>query len=146
MDKIEIKVTKKDRKILTQQSKKNVKEKVRNRAKVILLRADGCTERQIINKTDLSLNTILTYIKDYNKYGLKSIYTNNCKGRKSRLENDKEKILKNFERNPPKSIAEGCTRISDEFGIQITETPLRTFLKKTGYLTKKQKESQQKQK
>ena len=130
MKKIEIIVPENDMVILKKEAKKNPREKTRNRAKAIILRVEGYTEREILNKMDISLNSMLTYIKDYQKHGLESIYTNNYKGPVSRLEVKADEIIEEFTKNPPKSLKGGCSRIKERFGISITETPLRYFLKK----------------
>lgn len=144
MRKIEITVTEVEKELLLKESKKNPKEKVRNRAKVILLRAQGMTEKEIINKTDLSLNTILSYIKKFKVHGIDSIYSNNYKGHKSRLEPYADEIISDFKKNPITSAKEGCTRIFDTYGIKITENPLREFLKKKDFHIKKPKQCLQK--
>ena len=145
MKKIEINVSEKDYKILKHQSKKNPKEKVRNRAKVIILRYQGYSEKEIINKTSLALNTILTYIKDYKNNGLKSIYTSNYKARPSRLKVKEVEIIEDFKQTPPKSLKEGCAKIKEKYGIAITPTPLSNFLKKKGLSIEKLKQSLPKQ-
>ncbi len=39
-------------------------------------------------------------------------------------------LLKEFEQNPPSSIPEAVSRIKEKFGITLTETPVRYWLKK----------------
>ena len=88
---------------------------------------------------------LLSYIKDYKKDGIKSIYKNNYKGQKSRLEPFTDKIIEEFENNPIKSAKEGCARIKEKFNIEITETPLKIFLKKKNLVIKNPKQNQRKQ-
>ncbi len=75
MNKLEIKLTKEEKKIIKKEMNNNPQEKVRNKAKVIYLRYSGYTEREIINKVDVSLCTALKYIKTFLNDGIDSIYT-----------------------------------------------------------------------
>ena len=146
MRRIEIKLTEEEIKKLEKESKYNPKLKVRNKAKVLLLRNKGYSDEEIINRTDLTAATIISYVKAYNKNGIDSIYNINCKGRKGRLEDLKEEILDIFTKNPPQTRDEACTIIQEKYGIEIKRTAMGNFLKKTGCRTKSQEASLQRQK
>lgn len=92
MDKLEIELTEEELKIIKKEMKKNPNEKVRNKAKVLYLRYYGYTEREIIQKTDLTLCTILKYVKAFIANGISSIYTTGYKGQPSKLEPYKRTI------------------------------------------------------
>ena len=144
MDKLEITLTEEELKILKKEMRKNSNEKVRNKARVLYLRYCGCSEREIIQKTDLTLCTILKYVKAFREIGLSSIYTTGYKGQPSKLNLYKEEILKEFEMNPPQTRAEAVIRVEEICGIKTSITAIGNFLKKTNLLTKKQEVYQEK--
>lgn len=144
MDKLEITLTEEELIIIKKEMKKNSNEKVRNKAKVLYLRYYGYTEREIIQKTDLTLCTILKYVKAFRANGISSIYTTGYKGQPSKLEPYKDEIIKEFEKNPPQTRAEAVIKVKELFGIETSITAIGNFLKKTGCHIKKQEAYQQK--
>lgn len=84
-------------------------------------------------------------MRDFNENGLDSIYRTKHKGQPSKLNDYCEEIMKDFEENPPKTIAEAIVRIKEKTGLTRTYNAVRLFLLKKGLLTKKQEIYQQKQ-
>ena len=76
--------------------------------------------------------------------GMKSVYTTKHKGQPSPLNQYKEKILEDFEKEAPQTRAEAATRIEELCGIKPCITSAGNFLKKTNSLTKSQEAFQQK--
>lgn len=146
MDKLEISLSQEELKIIQKEMKKNVNEKVRNKAKVLYLRYIGCTEKEIMQKTDLTLCTILKYVKAFREKGIASIYTTGYKGQPSKLEKYKEEILEEFRQNSPKTRAEAVVKVKEKWNIDTSITAIGNFLKKTDFLTKSQGVFQQRQK
>lgn len=146
MKRIEIKLSEEEIKILEKESKKNPKLKVRNKAKVLLLRNKGYSDKEIMNKTDLTAATIIAYVKLYNKNGIDSIYTTECKGQKGLLVSYEEEIIEDFLKKSPLTRDEARQRIFEKYEIKIGKTAMGNFLKKTGCRTKNQEVSQRKQK
>lgn len=146
MEKLEIQLTEEEIKILKKEMKKNPNEKVRNKSKVLYLRYNGCTEKEIMQKTDLTLCTILKYVKAFRKNGISSIYTTYYKGQPSPLNAYKDEITQEFENNPPSTRAEAVVKVKELFGIETNISSIGDFLKKTGCHTKSQEASQQKPK
>lgn len=146
MNKLEIQLTEEEIKIIKKEMKKNPKETVRNKAKVLYLRYYGYTEKEIIQKTDLTLCTILKYVKAFIENGISSIYTTGHKGQPSKLNLYRDEIIKEFETNPPQTRAEAVVRIKELFGLETNVSSIGDFLKKTGCHTKSQEVSQQKRK
>lgn len=144
MNKLEINLTEEELKIIKKEMKKNSNEKVRNKAKVIYLRYSGCTEREIVNKVDVTLCTALSYIKAFLKNGIDSIYTTGYKGQPSKLNKYKNEILEEFKKNPPATRGEAVANVKELWGLNTSVTAMGNFLKKTGCPTKKQEVSQQK--
>ena len=53
--------------------------------------------------------------------------------------------LDEFEKVPPSSVPEAVSRIKEKFGISLTETPVRYWLKKKGFVASDQSRYRQKQ-
>ncbi len=69
-------------------------------------------------------------LKGYYEKGIDYIYDCRRGIKKSILDQIESELLKEFEENPPSSIAEAVSRIKEKFGITLTETPVRYWLKK----------------
>jgi len=54
-------------------------------------------------------------------------------------------LLKEFEQDPPSSIPEAVSQIKEKFGITLTETPVRYWLRKKCFVTSNQSQYRQKQ-
>lgn len=145
MRKVDIIVTPQELEILKKESKAAKLTKTMIKAKVLYLRAIGKTEREIMLKTDISVATIVSYVRDFNENGMDSIYRTKHKGQPSKLNDYGEEIMKDFEENPPKTIAEAIVRIERKTGLTRTYNAVRLFLLKKELLTKKQGIYQQKQ-
>lgn len=145
MNKLEVTLTNEELRIIKHEMKKNPNEKVRNKAKVLYLRYSGYTEREIVNKADVSLCTALTYIKAFIKDGLNSIYTTGYKGQPSKLNKYKDEIIEEFKKNPPSTRAEAVAKVKELWNIDTSITAIGMFLKKTECPIKKQGTSLQKQ-
>ncbi len=145
MNKLEIKLTEEELKIIKREMKKNPNEKVRNKSKVLYLRYYGYTEREIVNKVDVSLCTALKYIKAFINNGINSIYTTGYKGQPSKLNKYKDKIIEEFKKNPPATRAEAVIKVKELYGIDTSITAMGNFLKKTECPIKKLEVFQPKQ-
>ena len=62
-----ISLTDKERNVLQECTRNDSKLSSRKRAKVILLAASGCPYKDICYKADVSINTVTTYIKEFDK-------------------------------------------------------------------------------
>jgi transposase len=145
MNKVEIVVTGEELETLKKESKTAKLAKTMIKAKVLYLRAMGKTEKEIVLKTDVSVSTIISYVRDFNENGIKSIYRTKHKGQSSKLNDYAEEIMKDFEETPPKTIAEAAARIHKKTGLVRTYNAVRLFLLKRGFHTKNQEVYQQKQ-
>ena len=61
------------------------------------------------------------------------------------LDSIETELLAEFEKNPPSSIPEAVSQIKEKFGITLTETPVRYWLRKRGFVTSNQSRYRQKQ-
>lgn len=55
--------------------------------------------------------------------------------KKKELDTIESKLLEDFAKNSPSSIPEAVSRISKDYGIRITDTPVRYWLKKGASLS-----------
>lgn len=65
--------------------------------------------------------------------------------KKKELDTIESKLLEDFAKNSPSSIPEAVSRISKDYGIKITDTPVRYWLKKRGFVISSQDRFRQKQ-
>ena len=140
MDKIEMIVSNEELEILNRERKNNNR-KIREKASAIYFRAKGYSESQIKEMTNLSVTTILSHIKNFNSVGINYIYTTNYKKREAILEPYTEQIVKEFNEQPPQTIAEAIVRVKELCGVSVKDTAMRNFLKKRIYIQKIKKHS-----
>lgn len=120
--------------------------KIRQKASAIYLRAIGKNIPFIMVAAKLSNKTIISHVKAFIKQGINYIFENNYNGNNvSELDKFEEIILSDFAENPPSTIREATSRIEKLTAIKRSGTQVRTWLKKRGFLTKKQEVYQQKQ-
>lgn len=106
------------------------KQLYKNKAKALLLRANGKNIEYIAKETSLSKRTINNYILEYVEHRKTStsigrfIFKNNYKH--SRLI-DINKIQPYFRSNPPKSYREAVDISKKELGITISESTIRRY-------------------
>lgn len=144
MDKIEMIVSNEELEILNRERRNNNR-KIREKASALYFRAKGYSESKIKEITNLSVTTILSHIKNFNSVGINYIYTTNYKKRESILEPYTEQIVKEFNEQPPQTIAEAIVRVKELCGVSVKDTAMRNFLKKKDLHSKNQKAFLQKQ-
>lgn len=86
-------------------------------------------------------NTLNGYIEK----GIDYIYECSRGIKKSILDSIESELLEEFEKNPPSSISEAVSRIKEKFGITLTETPVRYWLIKRGFVTSNQSQYRRRQ-
>ena len=128
-------------------SKKNHSSSARakKKAKVILLKSEGKSIKDIMKETKLCKRTIISYVKQYNEPnrdgGMRFIHKNEYKSSSLIITNkDGENILLDeFKKNPPISYKEASERIKKIFNITISESATRAYLNKHDIYTKRSK-------
>lgn len=103
---------------------------IRQRAHVILLRAEGLSNKQISNLTGLAESTIIEYIHRYLLDGLQWVSTLNFRRPISKLQPFDDVIKEYFANNPVSTIAQACKEVEELTGIVLKNTQMRVFLKK----------------
>ena len=116
--------------------------RAKKKAKVILLKSEGKSIKEIMKETKLSKRTIISYIKEYNNPdrcigGMRFIHKNKYKV--SSLQRIGEPLLEEFKIHPPISYKEASTRITKLFNVSISESATRAYLNKHKIYTKRSK-------
>ena len=118
----------------------------RKRAAVIFYAAKGDnTITEIHRKSGCTQVFVRSTIKGYLEKGIEYIYECSRGIKKSVLDSIETELLAEFEKNPPSSIPEAVSQIKEKFGITLTETPVRYWLRKRGFVTSNQSRYRQKQ-
>lgn len=73
-------------------------------------------------------------LNGYWEKGIEYIYECSRGIKQSALDSIENELLEEFEKNPPSSIPEAVSRIKEKFGIALTDTPVRYWLRKRASL------------
>ena len=84
-------------------------------------------------------------LNGYNEKGISYIYECSRGKKQSILDTIESELLEDFARIPPSSIPEAVSRIRRDYGIEITDTPVRYWLKKRGFVILSQNKLRQEQ-
>ena len=119
---------------------------IRQRAAVIYYASRGAESiTELSSKCGYNRVLVSQTLKGYAEKGMSYIYECSRGIKKSVLDTIEDELLADFEKNPPSSIPEAVSRIKEKFGITITDTPVRYWLKKKGFVTSNQNQYQRKQ-
>lgn len=119
---------------------------IRKRANVIYYASqENTTIAKLSKETGYSRVFIENTLEGYEEQGIDYIYDCSRGIKKSVLDEVETELIEEFEKFPPSSVPEAVSRIKEKFGITLTETPVRNWLKKTGFVTSSQEQYLQKQ-
>jgi transposase len=144
--KIEVKLTEKEDAIVYAEKTLGRNETIQKKAKVIYFASKGAESiKELHETTNINRDFISRTINRYEKIGIECIYE--CKRgiKVSKLDKIEAELLKDFEASPPCSIPEAVSYIKEHYGIEITNTPVRYWLRKRGFVISSQEQFQQKQ-
>ena len=97
------------------------------------------------NKTIRQRGAILYGAGQREEKRMESLYVCARGKRPNQLDAIEQEITEELNRHPARSVPEVVAMLKETFGICVTETPVRIWLKKRGIRTEKQKQYQQKQ-
>lgn len=127
MLKLEISIT--DHHTLITLHQNHIHNVIRQRAHVILLRAEGLSNQKISNLTGLAECTVIDYVHHYLLDGLAWVTTLNFRKPVSQLKPFDDQIKEYFATHAISTIAQACKEIKDLTGVALKETQMRAYLK-----------------
>lgn len=107
--------------------------KTRLKNLVLYLKSKGYKHSVICELCRISKPTLIGYLREYEEFGIESFEKTNWKGQKSKLDDYKDIIDKDFEANPPRSTNEARDRIEQLTGLVRSPTQVQVFIKKLNY-------------
>lgn len=111
--------------------------KVQEKMEGLWLKSHGLPNKQIAKLTDVSPNTITTYLHQYEEGGIEKLKEVNFNQPKSELVNHKATIEAYFKEHPPATMKEAMSKIEELTGIKRSEQQVRQFLKSIGIKRRK---------
>ncbi len=117
--------------------------KKKTKAKVVLLRSNGKSIKEIMNETNLSKGTIIKYLEAYCKRDMNGII-GNVVYKVSELENIKSDLINEFKETPPYSYKEASERIKKLYNITKSESATRRYLIKNNIYTSRKRKTNKK--
>lgn len=126
---LNLKISIADHKSLMELHQNHIHHVIRQRAHVILLRAEQISNNQISNLTGLAESTIIGYVHHYLLNGLQWITTLNFRKPTSQLQPFDEVIKEHFSNTLVSTISQACKEIHDLTGIMLKNTQMRVYLK-----------------
>lgn len=119
---------------------------IQKRAKVIYYASKGAESiKELSEITGINRFYVSQTLNGYKEKGIGYIYECSRGKKQSILDTIESKLLEDFAKNSPSSIPEAVSRISKDYGIRITDTPVRYWLKKRGFVILSQDRFRQKQ-
>lgn len=119
---------------------------IQKRAKVIYYASKGAESiKELSEITGINRFYVSQTLNGYNEKGISYIYECSRGKKQSILDTIESELLEDFARIPPSSIPEAVSRIRRDYGIEITDTPVRYWLKKRGFVILSQNKFRQKQ-
>ena len=119
---------------------------IQKRAKVIYYASKGAESiKELSEITGINRFYVSQTLNGYKEKGIGYIYECSRGKKQSILDTIESELLEDFAKNSPSSIPEAVSRISKDYGIRITDTPVRYWLKKRGFVILSQDRFRQKQ-
>jgi transposase len=106
--------------------------RVQKKMEVLLLKAKGLSNEQIAHCTGMCLNTVRSYLKQYQQGGIEALKEVKFRQPQSELQGHRGTLEEYFKEHPPTTIAQAAHRIEQLTGLKRSEKQVRIFLKKTG--------------
>lgn len=133
----EIKLTKKQKKLLMLAEKQVPNPQVLRRIQCILLKDKGWTHRAVAEHLNKGFSTVSDWVKIYKEKGLEQLISWKYAGKKSKLSLEQITELKQrINENPFNVAQEAADFIKEKFNVDYNVKYLPRLLKKTDCLTK----------
>ena len=111
--------------------------RVQRRMEALWLKSQNVSHKDICCLTGISPNTLCSYLRKYQEYGIEGLKKLNFYQPQSQLRQHVTTIEAYFRENPPASVKEAMAKIEELTGIRISENRVREFLKSIGMSPRK---------
>lgn len=110
---------------------------VQRKMEALWLKSQGLPHKEIARLTDISLNTLRSYLLAYQAGGIEKLKEVNHYTPQSELAAHRETLEAYFRAHPPATIKEAQAKIKDLTGIERSETQVRHFCQALGLRLRK---------
>lgn len=111
--------------------------RVQQKIEALLLKSHGLPHQKICEILDISKNTLIGYLRQYQVGGLDKLKELHFRRPKSALEAHQETLENYFREHPVASVKEAMDIIEKKTGIRRSENRVREFMKRTGLKRRK---------
>lgn len=142
---IKIELSKKEDAILYAEKTLGRNKTIQKRATVLYYAGQGADIISDLSKMcRIHRDFVSRTLKGFQTKGIDYIYQCSRGIKHSALDKIEAELLADFDKNPPASIPEAVSRIQNTYGIELTDTPVRYWLKKRGFIISSQEQFRQK--
>ncbi len=106
--------------------------RVQKKMEVLLLKARGMSNEQIAHCVGICLNTVRSYLREYERGGIEELKQVRFRRPESDLKAHQSALEAHFREHPPTSIAQATHVIEQLTGIKRSDVQVGIFLKKMG--------------
>lgn len=146
MKRIKIKLSPEEDAILYYEKTMGRNKTIRQRAAILYEAGRGAESMmEISRKLCCHQQNVRRVVERFEEKRMESLYACARGKRPNQLDAREQEITEELNRHPARSVPEVVTMLKEKFGICITETPVRIWLKKKDISTEKQNQYRQKQ-
>ena len=144
--KIKIELSEKENALVHYESEYGRNESIKRQARILYYANIGAeTMTEMRQKTGYNYESIARMLKLYQTMGVNAIYQCQRGKRINHLEQIADELEAYFQDNPPTDVPDAVRKIKEQFGLNITATPVRNWLKAKAIRIKSQEVYRQKQ-
>lgn len=111
--------------------------RVQRKMNVLYLKSQGVTHKEIKRLEQISENTLLGYLREYEEGNVKRLKEVRFHSQVSELEQHRTTLEEYFREHPPASVKEASAKIEELTGIKRSPGRVRIFMKKIGLKLRK---------
>lgn len=138
--KVEIKLNEKEEALVHYEMEYGRNETIKKQARVLYYANKGAdTISELCSETGYCYKTVTRMLELYETIGTEAIYKCKRGKRRNHLDEIAEELEAYFDENAPNSVPDAVRKIKEKFGVNITDTPVRNWLKAKAIHTKNQK-------
>lgn len=127
------------RKLLERISRMSNSPQVRDRAKCIILSAQGFTIQELMKIFKVSRKTIFNWLTRWEDQRILGLYNQKGRGRKSKLNSEQKEQVQQWVKAEPKALNKIKSKIHKTWEIDISKDTIKRIIKKLGMRWKRMK-------